>query len=232
MRGYVMDPTPRAFFRFPLFTLHSGARVRALKGWENRFHQEYNLAMNKKIPPILLQNKNILLIALAVALILLVPLFAMQVTSEVSWGPFDFLGAGVLLFGTGLAFELVTRKSDQLVYRLAVGVALLTALFLVWSNLAVGIIGSEDDPINLLYFGVLAVAAIGALIARLRPGGMARALFATALAQVLVTLIALIVEPDPEVLEILMANGFFIVLWVGSAWLFLRADATTERQSK
>jgi hypothetical protein len=34
-----------------------------------------------------------------------------------------------------------------------------------------------------MYIGVLAVGIIGAIIARLRPRGMARALFATALAQ-------------------------------------------------
>ena len=43
-----------------------------------------------------------------------------------------------------------------------------------------------------MYFGVLAVGMAGALIARLRPRGMARALFATALAQALVAAIALI----------------------------------------
>lgn len=210
--------------------MHSGARRRALKRWENRFFQGYNLAMKEKIPPILLQNKNILFIALAVAAILMLPLFAMQVTSEVSWDLLDFMVAGALLFGTGLAFELATRKTNQLIYRLAMGATLLTALFLVWSNLAVGIIGSEDNPINLLYFGVLAVAAIGALVGRLRPDGMARALGATALTQVIVTLIALLVEPNPEVLEILMVNGFFIVLWLGSAWLFLRANSNSNQR--
>jgi hypothetical protein len=50
-------------------------------------------------------------------------------------------------------------------------------------NLAVGVIGTEDDPANLMYVGVLAVGIIGAIIARFRPHGMARTLFATALAQ-------------------------------------------------
>ena len=54
---------------------------------------------------------------------------------------------------------------------------------LVWINLAVGIIGSEDNPANLMYGGVLAVGVAGAVAARFRPGGMARALAATALAQ-------------------------------------------------
>ena len=59
-------------------------------------------------------------------------------------------------------------------------------------NLAVGIIGTEDNPANLMYGGVLAVGIVGAIIARFQPHGMARALVATALAQALVAVIALI----------------------------------------
>jgi hypothetical protein len=107
-----------------------------------------------------------------------------------------------------------------------VGVALATALLLVWINLAVGIIGSEDNPANWMYLGVLAVLVIGALITRFRPQGMARVLSATALAQAIVTVIALITQQELDTLEILLLNGFFVALWVGSAWLFRRADAS------
>ncbi len=59
------------------------------------------------------------------------------------------------------------------------------------ANGAVGIIGSEDNDANMLYFGVLAVGVVGALMARFRPIGMMLALIATALAQMLVAVIAL-----------------------------------------
>jgi hypothetical protein len=98
-----------------------------------------------------MQNKNILLITLTVALILLVPLIGMQFTDEVAWSPFGFAFAGTLLFGTGLAFELITRKAGNRAYRAGVAVALMAAVLLVWINLAVGIIGSEDYPANMLY---------------------------------------------------------------------------------
>ena len=55
---------------------------------------------------------------------------------------------------------------------------------------------------------------------------MARALFATALAQGLVSVIALIItlgSPGSPPLEILALNGFFVGLFVGSAWLFRNA---------
>ena len=67
-------------------------------------------------------------------------------------------------------------------YRFAAGVALAAAFVLAWLSLGVGVIGKDGDPANLMYFGVLAVGIIGAVIARFRPHGMARALLATALA--------------------------------------------------
>jgi uncharacterized membrane protein YdcZ (DUF606 family) len=90
-------------------------------------------------------------------------------------------------------------------------------------NLAVGIIGAAGDPANLMYGGVLAVGVFGAFIAHFQARGMARALFATALAQVLVALIALILGWYPAELGPVLLNGFFVALFVGSAWLFQQA---------
>ncbi len=165
-------------------------------------------------------------VALAAAFILLLPLLAMQITDEVVWDLADFAVAWTLLVGAGLTYKLVARKMGNIAYRAAVGVAVATALLLVWMNLAVGLIGNEDNPANLMYGGVLAVGIIGALIARFQPHGMARAFFATALAQALVAVIALIAGsgyPASGPLEILILNGFFAALWIGSAWLFWNA---------
>ena len=111
-------------------------------------------------------------------------------------------------------------------YRFALSIAIAAAFILVWLSLGVGIIGRDGDPANLMYFGVLAVGIIGAFIVRFRPRGMARALFATALAQTSVTMIALIArlgEPWSGPLELSVLNGFFIALFAGSAWLFRRS---------
>jgi hypothetical protein len=165
-------------------------------------------------------------VALTVAFILLLPLLAMQFTDEVVWDLTDFAVAGALLFGAGCTYHLVARKAGHIAYRAAVGVAVAAALMLVWMNLAVGLIGSEDNPANLMYVGVLAVGIIGALIARFEPHRMACALFATAFAQAWVAVIALIAGlgyPGSGPLEILVLNGAFVALCVGSAWLFRRA---------
>ena len=83
-------------------------------------------------------------------------------------------------------------RLNRTAYRAAIGVALVAAFILVWLSLGVGIIGQDGDPANLMYFGVLAIGIIGASMARFQPYGMARALFAMALAQVFVTTIALL----------------------------------------
>ena len=116
----------------------------------------------------------------------------MQVTDEVAWDLADFVCRRRPRVGVGVAYELAVRMTSNSAYRAAVGVALAAAFILVWVNLAVGIIGSEDNPANSMYGGVLAVGIIGAIIARFRPDGMARAMVATALAQTLVAVIALI----------------------------------------
>lgn len=88
------------------------------------------------------QNKRLLAIVIGVALLLMIPLIAMQFTSEVNWDGFDFLVMGVLLLGTGLTCELVLRKVKKLEHRLALCGVVLVALFLVWAELAVGIFGT------------------------------------------------------------------------------------------
>lgn len=81
-------------------------------------------------------------IIVTICVLLLIPFIAMRFTSEVDWGPFDFLIAAVLLFGTGLAIEFVLRKVPKLSHRIAITAAILFALFLVWAELAVGLFGT------------------------------------------------------------------------------------------
>lgn len=84
-------------------------------------------------------TRRLLVVAVATALVLLVPLAAMQFTSEVNWDLYDFAVAGALIGGTGLLYVLLTRKPSNTRQRLMVGAVLLLALVVVWAELAVGI---------------------------------------------------------------------------------------------
>ena len=111
------------------------------------------------------------------------------------------------------------------------GLAVATALVLTWANFVLAV---DESLANFTYFGVVVVGLVGAAIARLRARGMALALVATAIAQVLVPLIALVfwktsVAPGAAV-PVIGLNGMFIVLFVISALLFRSAARTHEKQ--
>lgn len=165
------------------------------------------------------------------AALLLLPLVAMQFTDEVNWDVLDFAVFGSMLLGAGVICELAVRMTGSTAYRSAVGVAVAAGFLLIWVNLAVGIIGTEDNPANLMYGGVLAIAIIGAVMGRFHPAGMARALSVTAFAQALVGIIALAAgfgSTAPGVPRAVMfSTGLFAALWLVSAYLFLKARNQT-----
>lgn len=78
-------------------------------------------------------------VALATALLLLIPAVAMQFTSEVSWGPGDFVVAGVLLFGVCSLTVLGLRHVRGFGQRIALIFGIVFGLALVWAELAVGL---------------------------------------------------------------------------------------------
>jgi hypothetical protein len=94
--------------------------------------------------------------------------------------------------------------------------------------------------VNLMYLGVLAFGFAGALIARFESRGMALALFATAVAQLLVPVVALLIwkagwqdllmDPNsphppfhPGIGPVFGLNAVFATLWIVSGLLFRHA---------
>lgn len=154
----------------------------------------------------------------AAVLLLLAPLIAMRFAREVVWTGSDFVAFGAMLAVLCGGVELAVRLSRNNSYRVAAAIALLTSFLLVWANLAVGIIGNENNPANMMFFGVLVVGLVGALIARFRAVGLARTMVAMALALLAVAVVAQI-------------NGAFIWpltavfggVWLGAAALFRKA---------
>ena len=88
------------------------------------------------------QNTRLTGILMTVAILLLIPLIAMQFTKEVNWDSADFIVMGTLLVGTGLMCELVLRKVKTTGSRIALCAGVLVVLFVVWAELAVGILGT------------------------------------------------------------------------------------------
>ena len=88
------------------------------------------------------ENKRLIGIVLTVGLVLLIPVFGNRYLDGFDWKWFDFVIMGFLLLSTGLACEFVLRKVKRLEYRLVICAALLLALFVIWAELAVGLIGT------------------------------------------------------------------------------------------
>ncbi|MDO8492478.1 MAG: hypothetical protein Q7S34_02460 [bacterium] len=175
-------------------------------------------------------TKRMIVWIITLALILLIPL-AMQFqpfTDEVQWG--EAVAYGIILLVLGGTYELWQwLKTRSGAYRFAFGVGLAGVFLLGWVSGAVGIIGSENQPVNLMYWAVPAVLLIGSLISRFKPSGMARALFAAAFVQMLIPVVALIISPEVSwgnagVIGVFVFNSIFAVLFVVSALLFRRVS--------
>jgi hypothetical protein len=158
----------------------------------------------------------------AAAALLLLPLVAMQFTREVNWTLSDFVFAGLLIGGIGGGYELVLRLSRNTAYRAAAALGLGVSFLVVWSNGAVGIIGNENDPINLAFFAILAFGLVGALAARFRPGGMAATMAVMAVQMLGMAAYVLATNPNREAAIIAVFAG----LWLASALLFRKAAVT------
>lgn len=94
--------------------------------------------MNSRTNGVLMRNSVFLWITIATGLLLLIPLIAMQFTSEVNWNMTDFVVMGLLLFSAGSVFVLVSRRSPHR-RRVVIGVTVAAALLYIWAELAVGV---------------------------------------------------------------------------------------------
>lgn len=159
--------------------------------------------------------------------LLVAPAVAMQMTDEVRWTASDFVFAAVVLIGAGGLAELALRASRDWSYRIAAGLAVLASVLLFWINGAVGIIGSEDHPANLLYLALIAAVFVGAVTSRFRAGGLSITLACAAALQVLIGTVAVLrgwgtgSEAWPR--PVIVLSLVFALIWLAAAGLFRRA---------
>lgn len=156
-------------------------------------------------------------------------LLALPYVTGAPWTLSDYVFMGVLFAIVGSLLELAVRASGSIFYRAGAGVAVAASFLLIWVNAAVGFLGDEDNVANLIFLGVIAVALLGAVIARFRAAGMARAMFAAAAAQLLAGVVGLaagFASPGSQGLyEVTLGTGLFGGLWLVAAMLFRKASA-------
>ena len=134
------------------------------------------------------------------------------------WTGSDYVFAAVLFGSVGIASELIVRKSGSFAYRLGAAMAVIAAVLTIWINGAVGMIGSEDNPYNLVFLGVLIIALTGAVLSRFQAPGMMRATAVAAIAQLAAGAAGLPTDVRGAILSMLFAS-----VWVLSAAFFRNA---------
>ena len=148
----------------------------------------------------------------------LLPVIAKQFTDEVQWTWMDHLFWAFLLGIPGLLVDIVSRMTTNWFYRGGVVIALATSFVITWANLAVGIVGNEENPINLIFFGVVAIAMLGSPLVGFKAVRLRWVFYLTAAAQALSALVALQAEPF-----VLVFCGVTTALWLTAATLFGQA---------
>lgn len=149
----------------------------------------------------------------------LTPLVAMRYSAEVDWTAFDFIVWGVMLTVAAGAFDLATRMRGGLAYQMGAAVAVGSAFLLVWANLAVGVVGSENEALNLIFFPPLIVGVAGGFVTGFTPLGLSRTLWAMAVIQAITLAVAFAITRDLDALLV----AFWVVAWMMAAWLFGKA---------
>ena len=139
-----------------------------------------------------------------------------------NWGVEDFVAAGLLLAMVAGCFLLARRWWSQPAYLAGLAVAVGAGLVTAWVSLAVGIIGAEGNPANLIYAAVILVAAVGAALARLEAGGMSRAMLAAAGVQAAACGVAVAVTAGQGVgfAPVVSFNMLLLLAFLVSAGLF------------
>jgi hypothetical protein len=153
---------------------------------ENEGDMQTMLKIRKKV------RHQMIYVAIATIVILLLPLLAMNFTDEVNWGIGDFIVMGSMLMFAGFGYLMISNLSTNSAYKVASAIAIAIGFFILWSNLAVGIIGSQSHPANLLFLSVYAIAALGALRSKFKPLGMMKTMLACAAALALIPLCAMV----------------------------------------
>lgn len=157
------------------------------------------------------------------ALALLAPWLLMRITGQGDWTAFDFAVFGVMLGTVCLGVELAMRLSSRWSYRVAAIMTVVGGFLMVWANLAVGIIGNEENPRNLVFYAVLLIGLIGALITRFDARGLMWTLRLMAGVQLIVFLIA--ASLGWALLPVVTAVYF--ALWLVAGELFRKAANAT-----
>ena len=169
--------------------------------------------------------------------VLALPFIATILSTEVNWDSTDFIVLSSILITGITLYEFSIRSSRSMVYRIAAGTGIMGAILLFWVNAAVGIIGSENQSVNLWFYMVYIVGFVGAWRSRLSPSGMSATLIVMSAVPLIVTTTTWIMVPEPSmswspgVAGVYLMSLFFTSIFLGSGLLFRYASIQNSSKS-
>jgi hypothetical protein len=155
--------------------------------------------------------------------------FALYAWEAVTVGEYGLVVVAIMFALVAVVVERAAATRARWAYGVGIAIAVLTALGQMWMNLAVGIIGSEDNPTNLIFF-LIPLAVLTGLPLLRRPGRLAWLLAAAAVGQVIGAVygtLAPLGPPEPEMAPlggIIILTAYFAGLWLNAAALFRAAS--------
>ncbi|MEY2776765.1 MAG: hypothetical protein RLY30_863 [Pseudomonadota bacterium] len=149
--------------------------------------------------------------------------FACDTLGPMNWGIWDFLVFAGMLGLSWAGIRRVRQKPRPRPYTAAWASVIASLFFLVWANLAVGVIGSEDNPVNLLLFLPYVLVLISAYRGRGQPAVLARAAAWAAGMQLLLGVLAWSLGWESRPF-IWVFTGIYVLSWLFAAWAFGRCS--------
>jgi hypothetical protein len=156
--------------------------------------------------------------------LLSLPAIAMLAGADgVDWSVGDFIIFAIMLLALGGGIELASARSGNTAYRFGAITACGIGFLTIWANLAVGMIGSEENGYNMAFFAIVLLAAVGAAIVRGTAPGLAKVSFIAGLAQLGVGAMGYAADPRGAVFSMMFAAP-----WMIASALFSRAARQTR----
>ena len=159
----------------------------------------------------------------ALLALLILPAVAMRFTPEVSWTASDFIFAAIILAALGIGGEIALRVGRDAPHRSGIGIAALGGFLTVWINGAVGMLGSENEPTNLIFIAMVGVAIVASFLVWFRPSSMRWIMAVLSAGQFMVGIAAGLWTMPGHAVE-WGVLGFFALIWGAAAACFHTAN--------
>lgn len=174
-------------------------------------------------------RKTVFRVALGALAALMVPLIASRVVEGWHWGPWAFVFTYVLFFATGMGYALIARRRNFWTYKAAVALALASGFAVFWATMVH--LSETENPVLLVYYGVLAVGLAGAALSRLEPRGLERSAYVMAAGTGVAWLVTQVLFPvayadPPDNLGV--KHALLALLFVITGLLFRHAGRSAE----